>query len=254
MAEPGRPVSCDIDDIARKMVSMSEWSRRAREVQMAGDDRPAPPDSSYKTVPMTDDDQMFRRKCAEELQVISAHSTGSIAASTNAQSTNSLLVRVQHLKEAGLTLDEISRHVYEHLHDQSLPNFMEQLDLDEDGGLDRVHTLWYTERIFWAVILFVFVIMNVVYLISGNWTVFDSFVTHILKKDRLSVRNGSPSVLPTCQSVRPMRPTVRPSVRSVRPLLCPSAHPSLRPSVRPTDRPTDRPSAWVLGPWGPQDP
>jgi len=98
--------------------------------------------------------------------------------------TDIVVAEVEHLKQAGLNLDEITQYVYDELHGQELPNFMKHLHIDQDGGLDRVDKLWYNQRVLWAVMLLVFVIMNMFYLISSNWIVFQSFATHILKKDR----------------------------------------------------------------------
>merc|ERR1719207_322434 len=86
-----------------------------------------------------------------------------------------IYLAVDDLRKNGLSLDEITQFVYEHLHDQELPNFMRYLHLDQDGGLDRVGKsdrypgLWLPERIFWSVMLISFVIMNVAYLLNSNW-------------------------------------------------------------------------------------
>jgi hypothetical protein len=89
-------------------------------------------------------------------------------------------MEVHHLKKAGLSLEDITWFVYDHLHDQELPNFIRFVHLDQDGGLDRIHTLWSSQRIFWAVLLVVFVVMNVLYLLESNWSVFRGFATHVL--------------------------------------------------------------------------
>lgn len=92
---------------------------------------------------------------------------------------SNLQFEIEHLKEAGLNLDAITRYVYEHLHNQKLPNFMQFVTIDQDGGLDRVDKLWYNQRVFWAVVLLAFVSMNVIYLIVINYDIFWSFTTHI---------------------------------------------------------------------------
>jgi len=90
-----------------------------------------------------------------------------------------IYLAVDDLRKNGLSLDEITQFVYEHLHDQELPNFMRYLHLDQDGGLDRIHQLWNMQRVYWAVVLFVFVVMNIIYLLSSNWTVFQAYWLHV---------------------------------------------------------------------------
>jgi len=94
---------------------------------------------------------------------------------------------VDILKESGLDLEEITRFVYDHLHEETLPNFGKFLLLDEDGGLDRVHLLWYKERIFWAIVLFGSVSMNVFYILNSNWLVFQGFSSHFIASNPQSI-------------------------------------------------------------------
>jgi len=87
---------------------------------------------------------------------------------------------VDRLEQSGLDLEEITHFVYDHLHDQELPNFCKFLLLDEDGGLDRVHMLWYNQRIVWATVLFGSVIMNFLYILQSNWLVAQGLSSHFV--------------------------------------------------------------------------
>lgn len=91
------------------------------------------------------------------------------------------LVDATHLTQAGCNQEGINQMVYDHMGNHELPNFLKHLHLDEDGGLDRIKDLWSNQKIFWAFILFAFVILNVWYLLSSNWTVFNGFCKHVIK-------------------------------------------------------------------------
>lgn len=99
-----------------------------------------------------------------------------------------ITLEIEHLKSAGLALDEITEYVYDHLHEQKLPNFMHFLHLDKDGGLDRVPNLWNTQKIFWAAMLVFFVVYNMLYLVSCNWVVFKGFSETIFETSRSTLQ------------------------------------------------------------------
>lgn len=85
-------------------------------------------------------------------------------------------VKAAHLKDAGLSMEELANAVYDTLIEEDLPNFLEKINLDQDGGLDRIAILWDRQKIFWFFFLLLCVAFNVALLFGMNYTIFQSYI------------------------------------------------------------------------------
>lgn len=92
--------------------------------------------------------------------------------------------QIEDLVKMGWTVEQISESVYKHMQDDNLPNFLDRVHLDKDGGLDRIDEIWMTEKIFWFLYLVIGVAYNLIYLLSINWVVFEGFLQQVTKQNQ----------------------------------------------------------------------
>lgn len=95
------------------------------------------------------------------------------------------------LSDLGLTVDDLANAIYDRMYEEVLPNFLANIQLDQDGGLDRIAELWDNERYFWFALLLLSVVFNVVVLLGVNWTVFQSFAFNFIQnRDEVRVHDA----------------------------------------------------------------
>uniref|UniRef100_A0A7S1RXI5 Uncharacterized protein n=1 Tax=Alexandrium catenella TaxID=2925 RepID=A0A7S1RXI5_ALECA len=85
-------------------------------------------------------------------------------------------VEVDRLRELGFTPDDLARKVYEKVQTEELPNFLRHIQIDADGGMDKIGDMWDQQKVLWFSILVGSVCCNVASLILLNWTLCQSFL------------------------------------------------------------------------------
>jgi len=88
-------------------------------------------------------------------------------------------------------VEHMSLELYKLLEAKQLPNFIQNLEIDRDGGLDRIEeTIWSDQKYIWSALLFVFVGFNMFAILTTNWLIFQTVmawmsetVAHIREKD-----------------------------------------------------------------------
>lgn len=85
-------------------------------------------------------------------------------------------VEVDHLREMGFTPDDLARVVYEKVQTEELPNFLQHIQIDADGGIDKIADMWDQQKVLWFSVLVGSVFCNVASLLLLNWTLCQSFL------------------------------------------------------------------------------
>eukprot|EP00931_Biecheleriopsis_adriatica_P060836 TRINITY_DN36549_c0_g1_i1.p1 TRINITY_DN36549_c0_g1~~TRINITY_DN36549_c0_g1_i1.p1 ORF type:complete len:792 (-),score=153.68 TRINITY_DN36549_c0_g1_i1:184-2559(-) len=98
-------------------------------------------------------------------------------------------LQVEDLRKAGYTSEELSRVVYDVMKRASPvssdSDFFSHIRLRENGGLDRIREFLdqHPEKYYWFVLQLACIIFNVGYLISMDWTIFETYTADVIGKD-----------------------------------------------------------------------
>jgi len=91
-------------------------------------------------------------------------------------------VKVDALRELGFTTEDLSRVVYDKFKDVEMPAFLDCISLEADGGIGRVKNILTPEKYCWFFMLVLSVAFNIGYLVSMDWTIFDTYITDVIGK------------------------------------------------------------------------
>lgn len=80
------------------------------------------------------------------------------------------------LRGTGILIDDVAECIFQQMQDVPLPNFMNSIEIDEDGGLDHVSALWTRDKHMWALVALGSAIFNVYTLLSTDWIIFISLL------------------------------------------------------------------------------
>mmetsp|Transcript_33928 Transcript_33928/g.106281 ORF Transcript_33928/g.106281 Transcript_33928/m.106281 type:complete len:656 (-) Transcript_33928:83-2050(-) len=99
-------------------------------------------------------------------------------------------IQVERLCDHGFTTEDLSRVVYDKFRGQDLPDFLDYIGLERNGGLDRLHEIWSPEKYFWFALLLCCVLFNVSYLLAMDWVIFSAFLEEVMSDvQSLTVNN-----------------------------------------------------------------
>lgn len=82
------------------------------------------------------------------------------------------------LRGMGFTVEDLSRVVYEKFKDQDMPEFLDCISLEVQGGLHRIEDP-SGQKHFWFFVLVVSVLFNIGYLLYTDLTIFETYVTDV---------------------------------------------------------------------------
>lgn len=99
----------------------------------------------------------------------------------------------KELADAEDSVENLSSSIYAQLHADHKPNFLEAINLDRDGGVDRVGNIWYSGRWIWSVFLFGSVAFNIAVLSSLNQSVFIALAKNMAMHNRQFLSGINPS-------------------------------------------------------------
>jgi len=88
-------------------------------------------------------------------------------------------VQVQSLEKHGFTTEDLSRVIYDKFRETDLPEFLDYVELEKRGGLDRLGEIWSAEKYLWFAVLLGSVLFNITYLISMDWAIFQCYTSGI---------------------------------------------------------------------------
>jgi len=89
-------------------------------------------------------------------------------------------VKVESLREMGFTTEDLSRVVYDKFKDEKMPDFLDCVSLEAQGGLYRMKEILDHSKFIWFFMLILSVVFNIGYLISMNWTIFDTYIADVV--------------------------------------------------------------------------
>jgi len=111
-----------------------------------------------------------------------------------------------------LSFHAIGEELYQRLETNNLPNFLARLHLDEDGGLDRVASLWDPQKYLWFAMLLAAVVFNMVILTSSNWAIFRSFANDMYEQQSTILEHAIEDHANVTESTKSVLQTLAPSV------------------------------------------
>eukprot|EP00930_Biecheleria_cincta_P068957 TRINITY_DN56774_c0_g1_i1.p1 TRINITY_DN56774_c0_g1~~TRINITY_DN56774_c0_g1_i1.p1 ORF type:complete len:731 (-),score=123.52 TRINITY_DN56774_c0_g1_i1:78-2270(-) len=83
------------------------------------------------------------------------------------------------LRGMGFTVEDLSRVVYDKFKDQDMPDFLDYISLEVQGGLHRIEDP-SGQKYFWFFVLVASVLFNMGYLISTDWNIFETYLACVL--------------------------------------------------------------------------
>eukprot|EP00929_Paragymnodinium_shiwhaense_P079325 TRINITY_DN41292_c0_g1_i1.p1 TRINITY_DN41292_c0_g1~~TRINITY_DN41292_c0_g1_i1.p1 ORF type:complete len:648 (-),score=109.61 TRINITY_DN41292_c0_g1_i1:114-2057(-) len=76
-----------------------------------------------------------------------------------------------------VSVDDLAQVLYRILESEDMPNFVENIRLDPDGGLHRIEEIWDPVKFLWFIILLASVVLNAACLLGFNWGMFSAVVS-----------------------------------------------------------------------------